>query len=220
MLNLDMVGRLRKDTLIVYGVDTAKEFRPLMTRLAQEQSFKLRVSGDGYGPSDHASFYGRGVPVLHFFTGFHGDYHRPSDDAETLNYEGMARIAELVAAATAELADAPAPPTPQKSMLLADLFDGGVASASPDAGTRPLLGILHSVPAADGLTIHALVPKGPAETAGVRVGDLLLEAGESRPRSHRELIDLIRSKSPGDSISLRLRRGEIDLIVEVKIGRF
>jgi Zn-dependent M28 family amino/carboxypeptidase len=220
MLNLDMVGRLRQDRLTVYGVDTAKEFRPLMERLSAQHPFELRLSGEGYGPSDHASFYARGVPVLHFFTGYHADYHRPSDDADTLNYEGMARIAELVAAAMVDLADAPARPTPQKSNLLAGLLGGGNVKSSPDAGTRPLLGVLRSEPAPEGLAIHSLVPRGPAQNAGVRAGDLLLEAGESRPRTHRELIDLVRSKSPGDKLPVRLRRGDVELLVEVTLGRF
>jgi hypothetical protein len=76
MINLDMVGRLRSDRLIVYGVETAKEFPALLDSLNASAGFDLKASGDGYGPSDHQSFYIAGKPVLHLFTDLHEDYHR------------------------------------------------------------------------------------------------------------------------------------------------
>src|SRR5262249_39723377 len=85
MLNLDMVGRLRpdadsgKDKLIVYGTGTAKTFDDLIETLNKKYDFKLQKVRTGTGPSDHASFYVKKVPVFFFFTGDHGDYHRPSD---------------------------------------------------------------------------------------------------------------------------------------------
>src|SRR5687767_74601 len=81
MLNFDMVGRLRNHRLIVYGVETATEMRALVDSATTGTGLDVRGVGDGYGPSDHSSFYARGIPVLHFFTDLHEDYHRATDDA-------------------------------------------------------------------------------------------------------------------------------------------
>ena len=95
MVNLDMVGRLNDNKLILYGTGTAKEFDPLVNRLNEQYRFDLKKEPGGYGPSDHSTFYAKDIPVLHFFTGSHSDYHRPSDDAEKLNLEGMRRIHDM-----------------------------------------------------------------------------------------------------------------------------
>jgi Zn-dependent M28 family amino/carboxypeptidase len=95
MLNLDMVGRLRGDTLAVYGTGTSPRWMEIL-EACNEEGFVLVPSESGVGPSDHTSFYLEGIPVLHFFTGQHPDYHRPSDTPDKLNYQGMLRIARYV----------------------------------------------------------------------------------------------------------------------------
>ncbi|WP_197528431.1 M20/M25/M40 family metallo-hydrolase [Aeoliella mucimassa] len=92
MFNFDMVGRLSDNRLIMSGTDTAKEFSQLVRDVNNYHSFDLQCVPGGLGPSDHASFYTRGVPVLHFFTGLHNDYHRPSDDVHLVDIAGMRRI--------------------------------------------------------------------------------------------------------------------------------
>ncbi|HEX4353348.1 MAG TPA: M20/M25/M40 family metallo-hydrolase, partial [Polyangiales bacterium] len=96
MLNLDMVGRLRANTLTVLGSDTAREWPPLIAAACAAAHVDCKASGDGYGPSDHMSFYTFGLPVLHFFTGAHSDYHKPSDVPARLNDAGMAQVAQVV----------------------------------------------------------------------------------------------------------------------------
>ncbi len=110
MINLDMVGRLKDNDLTVYGSGTSPAFGPLLDRLNDRAGFELTRVAGGYGPSDHASFYAAGVPVLFYFTGLHRDYHRPSDDFERLNLDGMVRITRLVAATAVELATIDPPP--------------------------------------------------------------------------------------------------------------
>ena len=87
MINMDMVGRLKDSALAVYGTGTSPIFK--QTLKSHNDNFKLIQKESGVGPSDHTSFYLADIPVLHFFTGQHGDYHKPSDDLENLNYEGM-----------------------------------------------------------------------------------------------------------------------------------
>src|SRR5690606_16159358 len=91
MINMDMVGRLKQDsTLAVYGTGTSTIFKQVLS--AHNNKFKLIEKESGVGPSDHTSFYLEDIPVLHFFTGQHEDYHKPSDDSEELNYAGMETI--------------------------------------------------------------------------------------------------------------------------------
>ncbi len=106
MVNLDMVGRLNDEKLIVHGTGTAEEFDALVDRLGGDAGFDITKKPGGFGPSDHSSFYGAQIPVLFFFTGSHKDYHRPSDDADKLNIAGMRRVGELVTETVVALADA------------------------------------------------------------------------------------------------------------------
>ena len=95
MLNMDMVGRLKKDsTLAVYGVGTSPIFKQVIN--AHNNKFKIIEKESGVGPSDHTSFYLSDIPVLHFFTGQHEDYHKPGDDSDKLNYEGMEAISDYI----------------------------------------------------------------------------------------------------------------------------
>ena len=101
MLNMDMVGRLTDNKLVVYGTGTAVEFDGLIEGLNKRYQFDITKKPTGYGPSDHQSFYKQKIPVFHFYTNTHSDYHRPSDDFDKINVAGMLRIADLVA----EIAD-------------------------------------------------------------------------------------------------------------------
>jgi len=95
MINMDMVGRLKADsTLAIYGTGTSPRFKQAL--YSTNQGFKLVENESGVGPSDHTSFYLNDIPVLHFFTGQHEDYHKPSDDFDKLNYEGMALISDYI----------------------------------------------------------------------------------------------------------------------------
>jgi len=93
MINMDMIGRMKDSKLMIGGVGTATEWRPLLAKT----DFSLTLSDDGFGPSDHSSFYSKQIPVLFFFTGTHNDYHKPSDTFDKINYNDEARILNLVA---------------------------------------------------------------------------------------------------------------------------
>ncbi len=110
MINMDMVGRLTDNKLIVYGTDTATEFEGLVERLGKQVGFDIARKHGGFGPSDHSSFYAKQIPVMHFFTGSHPDYHRPTDDFPKLNVDGMRRVADLVAEVAVAIDVASDPP--------------------------------------------------------------------------------------------------------------
>ena len=93
MINLDMVGRLNEtNNLQIFGVGTATGLKDLVYSKSDTSVIKLTLSEEGYGPSDHSSFYGKNIPVLFYFTGAHLDYHTPTDTYDKINYEGMVKI--------------------------------------------------------------------------------------------------------------------------------
>ena len=114
MLNLDMVGRLTDDKLVVFGTGTALEFDGMVEALNKKYDFFLEKQATGHGPSDHASFVEQNIPVFHFFTGVHDQYHRPSDDFELLNVAGVDRITSFVSELAEIIATADKPPTFQQ----------------------------------------------------------------------------------------------------------
>ncbi|MCY2963728.1 MAG: M20/M25/M40 family metallo-hydrolase, partial [Planctomycetota bacterium] len=95
MFNMDMVGRLSENKLTVFGVETAKQFQDELKKHSGEVGVELVMKPEGFGPSDHSSFYAKKIPVLHFFTGLHSDYHRPGDDWEKINFEGANKLVDL-----------------------------------------------------------------------------------------------------------------------------
>ncbi|HEY1268397.1 MAG TPA: M20/M25/M40 family metallo-hydrolase [Candidatus Binatia bacterium] len=101
MINLDMVGRMKDNKLMVNTADTAKEFRAMIGRAAGGLEVEMKATGGG---SDHASFYAKGVPAVHLYTGMHSDYHRPTDDWEKLNIAGMVKVSDVVFTLASELA--------------------------------------------------------------------------------------------------------------------
>ncbi len=182
MLNMDMVGRLRGNALSVLGARVGRGVAGAGgAGSARRPGSPARLGGDGYGPSDHYPFYAAGVPVLHFFTGTHEDYHKPTDDADKVNAEGGARIAGLVAATCAESSPAGAERLAYKS----------VPAPAPQGDARSYGASLGTVPdyAGDGrpgVLLSGVRPGGAAEKAGIRRGDLLVElARRPDPRHPR-----------------------------------
>jgi hypothetical protein len=207
MLNLDMVGRLNEEKLIVYGTGTAESFDALAERLTKDGGFKLSKQPEGFGPSDHSSFYAKHIPVLHFFTGTHSDYHRPSDDFEKLNIPGMRRIARLVTEAA--IAIATAPERPKFVEVKSSQFAGG-------GGDRPYFG---SIPdfAQDqpGYALMGVTKGGPAEKAGLKAGDIIVQFGESKIGNLSDFDSALRKYRAGDKVSLLVKRGTEDVRLDV-----
>ncbi|HOM15728.1 MAG TPA: M20/M25/M40 family metallo-hydrolase [Thermoguttaceae bacterium] len=212
MINLDMVGRLQDERLTVMGVGTAKQFEPLLDQLNAAYGFELRKVRPGAGPSDQMAFYGRQIPVLHFFTGMHGDYHRPTDTAEKLNIAGMRRIAQLVAELVEQLANASEAPEYVATA-------GGIQIPWIGGGDRPFLG---TVPDFDrqvtGYAISGVVPGGPAEKAGLRGGDVIVQFDGQSIRSLADIETALRKHKPGDKVRLTAQRDGQEVRVEVTLA--
>jgi len=167
MLNFDMVGRLGPDGLVVAGAGTSKAWPGLIE--AHRGALTVRTTDDGYGPSDHGSFYEAKIPVLHFFTGPHEDYHRPTDDIDKVNFDGAAQVATV---ATQMLA------TMQKDALVPDYVEVARPAGSRGGGFRVSLGTIPDYGAkVDGVRLSGVRKGGAAEQAGVAKGDVITRIG-------------------------------------------
>jgi hypothetical protein len=212
MVNLDMVGRLRpdaktqKDNLIVYGTGTSKTFDGMIDGLNQKYEFQLKKVPGGTGPSDHASFYAKKIPVLFFFTGEHADYHRPTDTAEKLNLVGMRKIADLVENVVDQLRTVPERPDYIK---VAATPMGG--PAGPRIGIRPDYG-----DAEEGVLLSGVVEDGPAAKAGLKGGDRIIEVGGKPARNLETYMVLMGRYKKGDEIELTIVRDKKKTAVKVK----
>ncbi len=205
MFNLDMVGRLQDDKLIVYGTGTAKEFDPLVESLGQKYGFKLSKQPEGFGPSDHSSFYGKKIPVLHLFTGTHSDYHRPSDDSPKLNIEGMRRVTDFVVdvvQATDAQTDRPGYIEIKKVATIGS--PDGEASDRPYFGSMPA----YPNPEKDGVLLERIAENGPAAKAGLKDGDVLLALGGHKTVSLEDFQAALTNFKPGDKVKVKVRRGQ------------
>jgi hypothetical protein len=202
MLNLDMIGRLRDNRLSVFGSRSAKELSGIVTEEARRLGLEIRES-DGVGRSDHMSFYNKKIPSLHFFTGSHTDYHRPTDTWEKINAEGLAKVVELVRASAERIANGNEP------LQFVSLSTGGAPAREP-AETRSYGAYLGSIPdmdeSQDGVRLAGVSEGSPAALAGLREGDVIIELAGSKVQDLQDLATLLAVKKPGDEVRIVVLR--------------
>ena len=216
MLNMDMVGRLRNNELTVYGTGTAENFDTLIEKLNESAQFTLKKQEAGFGPSDHSSFYEKKIPVYHFFTGLHNQYHRPSDDVETVNFEGMERVASLVFDATKEISTVAERPTYVRVTSYADV---GRGPRRPRAA-RAVMGIQLDLSGSEnGALVDSVPDDGPAAKAGIESGDVIFQINETEITSIRDLRQTMSKLKPEQKVKIKVRRGEEELEFDVVLGK-
>jgi hypothetical protein len=208
MVNLDMVGRLDGNKVIVHGTGTGTGLEPLVDRLVAAHGLEAAKEPGGFGPSDHASFYAKKIPVLHLFTGSHADYHRPTDTAEKINYQGMVKLADLVTAVVRELATAPERPA-------------YIEVASPQfarGGDRPYFG---SIPdfgkPGGGYAISGVSKDSPAARGGLAGGDLIVRVGESAITNLEDFDSALRKHKGGDTVPVVVVRDGAEVTLQVTL---
>ena len=212
-LNFDMVGRLRDNRLTVQAVGTSPVWTALVEELNESAGFDLSFITDPYLPTDVTSLNRVGVPSVGFFTGSHEDYHRPTDDAETLNFAGLDRIVELATAVAVRVATRPDPPVfvrvEQPSQR------GGQAVMRIFTGTIP-----DYTQEADGLLLSGVVGGGPADQAGLEGGDIIVAlSGQSIANiyDYTYALDLLRVGQPAQVVYMRGgERMEAELVPETR----
>lgn len=198
MINLDMVGRLNEEnTLAVSGVGTSPVWMDKLNA-ANTDSLKLVTTESGIGPSDHTSFYLQDLPVLHMFTGQHSDYHRPSDDADKINYEGMVSIVRFLERLVDEL-DA------EEKLAF--------TKTKEDSGNSPRFSVsLGVVPDylfdGKGMRIDGVTEGKPAQAAGLAKGDIVIKLGDSTIVDMMSYMRALSSFKSGDQSIVEYKRGE------------
>ena len=237
MINMDMIGRLKEKKLIVGGVGTAKEWRDIVgarnfaidgassvstttgraiavsTNGGQDGSgdptrhFALTLNEDGYGPSDHSSFYAKQVPVLFFWTGTHDDYHNPSDTADKINYEGEARIVAFVANVIRDIDKSDKRPTYTVAKS---------ESQGRSMGFRVYLGTIPNyADSNDGLKLDGVRDDSPASKAGLKAGDKIVKMAGREVKNVYDYTYALGEMKAGQEYEVVILRGSERLTLKI-----
>lgn len=199
MINMDMVGRLNPETktVVVNGSGTSPVWEPLLKNLATEQ-LKIKTDSSGIGPSDHTSFYLKDIPVLHFFTGSHADYHKPSDDWEKINYDGAVAVLNLIRQVIEKLDGEP-------KLQFLKTKSNAMAVRSPFKVT---LGVMPSYSSDEpGLKVDGVTDGRPAQKAGILAGDLIIEMGEYPIKDVQSYMEALGKFEKGQTVPVKVKRG-------------
>ena len=200
MLNLDMVGRLRQGGLIVYGIGTAREWEEIIPRALNEAGVKGGLEPDGYGASDHTSFYLRDIPVLHFFTNVHDQYHRPEDDWQLIDREGLERVSTIVTAVARSVGDRSRPLTLVRGA-------GKPPATTGQRGYGASLGTVPDMrPVERGVKLQGIRAGSAAEAAGLRAGDVIVAFDDEEILDLVGMTEALRKRKPGQSVRITVLR--------------
>jgi hypothetical protein len=215
MFNCDMVGRLNgKNELTMIGTGTSPGLDVLVDVLGKSAGLTIKkVAGmtDGFGGSDHQSFYPKGVPVLFAFTGVHSDYHRPTDDVDRINCAGMARIADYLELLLLDITRRPERPA---FVRLAEPRRSSRMGFSVYLGTQPD----YSSSSQDGLKIDAVSPGSPAEKAGLKGGDVITGFAGKPIGTINDYMESLRQHKPGDTVEIRIKRDGKAVTLKATLG--
>ncbi|HNR06536.1 MAG TPA: M20/M25/M40 family metallo-hydrolase [Saprospiraceae bacterium] len=202
MINLDMIGRLNHEKILaINGVGTSPSWKPRFENQAMANGMKISATESGQGPSDHTSFYLKDIPVLHFFTGQHQDYHKPSDDAHKVNYEGILQISDLIIG------------------LIEDLDSKGklaFTKTKDESGKRAVafkvsMGVMPDYLYQEGgMRVDGVTEGRPAALAGLQKGDIIVKMGEKAIKDIYAYMEALGSFQKGDRVHVEIKRnGEV-----------
>ncbi len=211
MINMDMIGRLTDENkLIVYGTGTSSNWKDYLNQANNNYSFKLTFNDEGYGPSDHSSFYSAKIPVLFFFTGTHTDYHRPSDDIDKINFKGeekLLKFVEDVLYVIDTLSKRPdyidVPRKQSEGRMRFRVYVGTI----PDYSSQ-----------VEGLKITGVSNDSPAQKAGLQAGDIIIKFGEKKISNIYDYTYALGDYSPGDIVEIVVIRQGEKLKLNIELG--
>ena len=207
MINIDMIGRLNDSTkkLIIYGVGTSPDWVPLIEKTTHD--FSIKKDSAGVGPSDQTSFYLKDIPVLHFFTGQHADYHKPSDDVEKINFSGEKKVLEYIIKVEEE--------TEKLSKLQF------LKTKNPEAGNHKYKVTMGVMPDytfdGKGMRIDGVTEGKPASKAGIQKGDIVIRFGETNVESTMDYMKALSLFKSGDTTEILIVRNGTELKLKVTL---
>jgi hypothetical protein len=207
MINLDMIGRLNPDTksLMINGTGTSPLWEPVIKEL-KRPALNITTDSSGTGPSDQTSFYLKNIPAIHFFTGAHADYHKPSDDIEKINAAGEVQILKFIIDLIARL------DTEQKLTFLKTKTrsQGSVSSFKVTMGIMPSYGS-----EVKGLKVDGVTEGKPAHKAGIQSGDIITAIGDFEINDIYSYMDALGKFEKGQTVPVKVTRGNKHLAVDI-----
>lgn len=204
MLNMDMIGRLNQN-LAIQGVGTSPQWGNNINAIRTED-FTVKTSSSGVGPSDHTSFYLKDIPALHFFTGLHDDYHKPSDDPDKINYVGMRQVLNFIVELVGMLND-------QGRLQFERTQE---ADNTPAPRFKVTLGIIPDYMFdGRGVRVEGVQKGKPAEKAGLRSGDIIQAIGDHPTPDMPAYMKALSHFNPGDKTTLKIERLGQELTLSV-----
>ncbi|HKO80073.1 MAG TPA: M28 family peptidase, partial [Chitinophagaceae bacterium] len=209
MINMDMVGRLNDSTktLAVGGYGTSPQWANVINPQDKKIAFAIKIDSSGSGPSDHTSFYRKDIPVLFFFTGQHRDYHRPSDDADRINYEGELKIINYINGVINNLNKQ----NQKLAFLKTREAQTGMSSFKVTLGIMPDYTFSGTGVRADGVSDGR-----PAAKAGLKAGDVIVKLGENVVSSVETYMQALNKFNKGDKTKVTYQRGNETIESEIQ----
>ena len=212
MLNIDMIGRMRPDSMLqVGGAGTSPVTRDILKKVNENYHFNLELSDAGYGPSDHASFYAKNVPVMYFSTGPHKDYHTPFDRVDSLNIPGIVMADHYIADVATMVAD--------RDSALTFREAGPKESTSRSYRNRITLGIMPDVSGEgkDGMEVLAVTKGKPADLGGMKRGDVIVAIDGKPVGNVYDYMYRMNTFHYGQAIVVSVKRNNsvIDLLIQL-----
>lgn len=208
MINMDMVGRLNdsSSTMTLGGYGTSPSWKEMID-VVNEKGFTLRYDSSGTGPSDHTSFYRKDIPVLFFFTGLHTDYHKPSDDAEKINYKGMVKVVRFIQHMI-ELDN------PTQKIAFTKTRE---TQTSTSARFTVSMGIMPDYSfSGNGVRVDGVSDNRPAKKAGILAGDIVKQLGEHKTPSVESYMQALSKFKKGEKTTALILRGDKEISFEIQ----
>ncbi len=213
MINVDMVGRLKPSKeLSVGGVGTSREAEKLLNQLVNGYDLKLGISYEGFGPSDHASFYIKDIPVFFYTTGAHEDYHTPLDVLEKINFPGLKMLDDYIYDLSVNLASR------ETDLTFQDAGPKG-RSTKASRGMKVKLGIMPNFTKSDnkGLGVDAVTPNGPAYKGGMKKGDVIVAIEGKEVHNIYEYMDRLGKLKPEQTITVDVLRAGKKVVLLIQL---
>ncbi|MBS4055976.1 MAG: M20/M25/M40 family metallo-hydrolase [Bacteroidales bacterium] len=209
MLNMDMIGRLNeKNSIVIGGTGTSLETEALLKETGAGHPLSLSLSPEGFGASDHASFYAENIPVMFFSTGAHADYHTPSDTWDRINYQGMAQVISLVSDVAVNLLNRDTKLTFQEA--------GPKERTTGRRGFKVTLGIMpdFTSTSSDGLGVGGVTKGGPADKAGMLKGDKIVAVDGMPVGTIYDYMNRLKQLKPGQRVNVDVvREGKVVILI-------
>jgi len=213
MINMDMIGRLSDDKLIIYGTGTSPYWDPKINELNENFNFDIIFNKAGFGASDHSNFYVKDIPVLHFFTGLHSDYHRPIDDYDKINSEGQEKVLKMIydLAYDINLKDSKIEFVKVKE---SDKEKSKMGNFRVYVGTIPDFSSKE-----EGYKISGVKPESPAENGGLQGGDVIIKFGSLDIKNIYDFTYGLKIHKPDDVVDVIVLRDGEEVLLRVILGR-